>query len=199
MSAAVPDTDIKTDIEYHPWPPFIPDGARILIAGTFPPGEHRRAMEFYYPNRSNDFWKAMGLIFENDVNAYYDPQSRSYDLDKIKRMLTERRIALSDTGRAVRRLRGNASDKYLEIIEPFQLYEILSAMPCCHDVATTGQKAAEVLASLTSTEAPAMGSFVTSADRLRLWRMPSTSRAYPLAVDKKAAYYAAMFETIGIL
>lgn len=199
MSAAVPDTNIKTDIEYHPWPPFIPDGARILIAGTFPPGEHRRAMEFYYPNRSNDFWKAMGLIFENDVNAYYDPQSRSYDLDKIKRMLTERRIALSDTGHAVRRLRGNASDKYLEIIEPFPLYEILSAMPCCRDVATTGQKAAEVLASLTSTEAPAMGSFVTSADGLRLWRMPSTSRAYPLAVDKKAAYYAAMFETIGIL
>ncbi len=199
MPAAESDPDIKTDIEYHPWPPFIPDGARILIAGTFPPGEHRRAMEFYYPNRSNDFWKAMGLIFEDDVNAYYDPQSRSYDLDKIKRILTERRIALSDTGRAVRRLRGNASDKYLEIIEPFPLDEILSAMPCCRDVATTGQKAAEVLASLTSTAAPAMGSFVSSADGLRLWRMPSTSRAYPLAVDKKAAYYAAMFETIGIL
>lgn len=41
-------------IEYHPWQPFIPDGAKILIMGTFPPGNHRWSMDFYYPNPTND-------------------------------------------------------------------------------------------------------------------------------------------------
>jgi hypothetical protein len=30
------------------------------------------------------------------------------------------------------------------------------------------------------------------------WRMPSTSRAYPLALEKKAAYYLKMFEHEGV-
>ena len=42
-------------LERHPWPPFIPEGAKVLVMGTFPPGNHRWSMEFYYPNRTNDF------------------------------------------------------------------------------------------------------------------------------------------------
>ena len=34
---------------------------------------------------------------------------------------------------------------------------------------------------------------------LRLYRMPSSSRAYPMAVEKKAEYYRKMFEEIEIL
>lgn len=187
------------ELESHPWPPFIPDGAKILIMGTFPPQPKRWSMDFYYPNRTNDFWFMMGLIFLGDRYALYDRETRLFDLEAIKRLLTEKGIALNDTGRKVRRLMGNASDKYLDIIEPVPLYDLLDEMPECHTVATTGEKAAGVIASLTGTEMPRMGAMVTSADGLDIWRMPSTSRAYPLALEKKAEHYQRMFRAAGII
>lgn len=186
-------------IEHHPWPPFIPDHAKILIMGTFPPGRHRWSMDFYYPNRTNDFWPMMGLIFFGNRAALLNSDGKTFNLDAIKQLLTQRGIALNDTAREVRRLRGNASDKYLEILKPVPLHELLSEMPECHTVATTGEKAAGVVASLTDTIAPAMGAKVTTSDGLAIWRMPSTSRAYPLKLEKKAEYYAAMFHDAGIL
>ena len=73
-------------------------------------------------------------------------------------------------------------------------------MPSCHTVVTTGEKAAGVVACLTGTPLPRMGEMVTTADgSLEIWRMPSTSRAYPLALEKKAAYYAEMFRHIGLI
>lgn len=32
-----------------------------------------------------------------------------------------------------------------------------------------------------------------------MWRMPSTSRAYPLPLEKKAAFYRDMFGRVGLL
>lgn len=186
-------------IEQHPWEPFIPDGAKILIMGTFPPGSHRWSMNFYYPNRTNDFWFMMGLIFMGDRYALYDREAKLFNLDAIKQLLNEKGIAMNDTGYKVRRLKGNASDKFLEIVEPVALYDILAKMPLCHTVATTGEKAAGVIAGITDTPLPKMGEMVTSADGLEIWRMPSTSRAYPLALEKKAAYYSEMFRHAGIM
>lgn len=177
----------------------MPDGAKILIMGTFPPQPKRWSMDFYYPNRTNDFWFMMGLIFLGDRDALYDHTARLFDLEAIKRLLTDKGIALNDTGRKVRRLMGNASDKYLEIVEPVPLYDLLGEMPECRTIATTGEKAAGVIASLTDTEVPRLGTMVTSADGLDIWRMPSTSRAYPLALEKKAEHYERMFRHAGII
>ncbi|MDE5845199.1 MAG: uracil-DNA glycosylase family protein [Muribaculaceae bacterium] len=186
-------------IEQHPWEPFMPDGAHILIMGTFPPGSHRWSMDFYYPNPTNDFWKVMGLIFLNDPNALRDATGKRFDVEACKALMIEHHIALNDTARKVRRLKGNASDKFLEIIEPVPLFDLLAQMPDCQAVATTGEKAAGVIATLTDTPLPKMGEMVKSADGLEIFRMPSTSRAYPLALDKKAEYYAEMFRRVEIL
>lgn len=186
-------------IETHPWEPFIPEGARLLIMGTFPPGNHRWSIPFYYPNPINDFWRIIGLIFLGDKNALYDAGTRRFDIDAIKALLTEKHIAMNDTVRRARRLKGNASDKFLEVVEPVPLHELLGRMPECHTIATTGEKAAEIIASLTDTEPPRMGAKVVSATGLNIWRMPSTSRAYPLALDKKAEFYATLFSETGLL
>lgn len=188
----------KNEIETHPWEPFVPERARVLIMGTFPPQPKRWAMEFYYPNPTNDFWPMMGLIFFGDRKALFNPSTRSYDLEAIKRLLCDKGIALSDTGHRVRRLAGNASDKFLEIVEPVDLESLLARMPECRTVATTGEKAAGVAAALTSTPVPPMGGYVTATDGLKLWRMPSTSRAYPLRLEKKAEHYARLFESLGM-
>lgn len=193
---------MQTDIETHPWEPYMPDGSRVLIMGTFPPGRHRWSMDFYYPNPTNDFWRMCGLIFYGDAKALMAPQ-RGFDLDAIKRMLDDNHIALHDTCHRIRRLKGNASDKYLEVVEPTDLEELLRRMPQCRDVCTTGEKAAGVVAQLTSTAIPKMGEYVVCHsnnsvfDGLRIWRMPSTSRAYPLKLEKKAEYYQKMFRSLS--
>lgn len=186
-------------LEYHPWPPFVPDNARVLIMGTFPPQPKRWSMQFYYPNRTNDFWYMMGLIFYGDKQALLVPGTKDFDLDAIKKLLNQKGIAMNDTGHAIRRLAGNASDKFLEIVQPVDLHGLLSQMPECRAIATTGEKAASVVASLTNTEPPAMGNMVQSPEGLQIWRMPSTSRAYPLALQKKAEYYKRMFKSAGII
>lgn len=186
-------------IESHPWEPFVPAGAKILMLGTFPPGDHRWSMDFYYPNRTNDFWPLMGLILLGDRNALCNATGKGFDLDAIRSLMTRHYIALSDTARKVRRLRGNASDKYLDIVETIDLDALLARMPECRTVATTGEKAASVIAALTGTEIPKMGEMTASSEGLNIWRMPSTSRAYPAPLAKKAEYYAEMFRRAGIL
>lgn len=199
----------ELEIESHPWQPFIPDGAKVLIMGTFPPQAKRWSMDFYYPNRTNDFWKICGLLFLGDKDALLSDDRKTYDIDKIHSLMTEKRIALNDTARKARRLKGNASDKFLEVIEPVPLFRLLSEMPGCHAVATTGEKAAGIVAALTGTDIPRMGEMTLAAvpppdasespGQLEIWRMPSTSRAYPLAVELKAEYYATLFRHLGIL
>ena len=190
-------------LERHPFPPFLPHDARVLIMGTFPPKPIRWSMEFYYPNKTNDFWRIMGLIFYGDFNRFRLADG-TFDEGEIRRFLNEKRIALHDTGAAVRRLKDNASDKFLEIVEPVNLGPLLDEMPDCRFIATTGEKAAGVIAEITSTHLPKMGEWVTAiwpedGRELHITRMPSTSRAYPLAVEKKAESYRRLFEEAGIL
>lgn len=189
----------EIQIEQHPWEPFAPKDARVLFLGTFPPGNHRWSMDFYYPNRTNDFWYMMGLIFLKDKHALYDKAQKSFRLEEIKALLTDKHIALSDTAREVRRLKGNASDKFLEIVTPLPLYSLLETMPDCHTVVTTGEKAAGVIAELTHTAVPKMGEMIMGPEGLEIWRMPSTSRAFPMALEQKAAFYRSLFQHVQIL
>jgi len=193
------NTTPQPELETHPFEPYLPANAKVLIMGTFPPQPKRWSMDFYYPNRTNDFWPMMGLIFFGDRRALYAADGKNFDLDKIKALLDSRGIALNDTGHKIRRLMNNASDKYLEIVEPVDLYGLLARIPECHTVATTGEKAAGVAAEITHTEPPKMGECVRSADGLTLWRLPSTSRAYPLKLELKAEYYARMFRDAGVI
>ncbi len=190
-------------IESHPWPPFVPDGARIMILGTFPPGSHRWSMDFYYPNRTNDFWRICGLLFMGNPDALYIKGERRFDKAAIRELMTERRIALGDTARKVRRLKGNASDKFLEILTPIPLADVLDMMPDCHTLATTGEKAASVIADISGTSVPKMGEMVQvenfAGRNLDIWRMPSTSRAFPMRLEQKAEYYKRLFCSAGVL
>ncbi len=183
-------------IERHPWPPYIPEGAKYLFLGTFPPKAERWSMPFFYPNKINDFWRVMGTIFMNDRDALWDNGAKRFDLEAIKSFLDRERIALWDTAMAVRRLKDNASDKFLEIVEPIDLNALLDAHPGISTVVTTGEKATGVVAGQAGIEVPAIGVPVEcciGAHDVTLWRMPSTSRAYPLALEKKAEAYRKVF------
>lgn len=188
------------EIESHPFEPFIPKGSKILMLGTFPPKPEKWSMEFYYPNKINDMWRIIGLIFFGEPLYFWDKDNRSFKLTCIKKFLTENKIALYDTGKEVIRHKDNASDKYLEIIKPIDLFVILDNYPSISAVVTTGEKATSVIAGITGNEIPKTGSFATFTynDReLKHFRMPSSSRAYPLSLEKKANIYAGMFRETG--
>lgn len=191
-------------IEYHPLEPFVPDGARMLMLGSFPPPRERWAMEFYYPNLQNDMWRIFGIVFFGDRDYFLEEVNakKIFSKQRIEEFLRCRGIALSDTAVAVVRHKGNASDKFLDIVEPRDIAALLASMPRCTTLVTTGDKATQTLVSMTGSPEPKTGSYVPleyAGRSMRHYRMPSSSRAYPLAIEKKAAAYAAMFRETGFL
>ena len=190
------------EIELHPLSPFLPANARLLMLGSFPPQRKRWCMEFYYPNWGNDMWRMMGLLFFADRNHFADNERKQFRKEAIVGFLREVGIALFDTASAVRRLQDNASDKYLEVVQPTDVSFLLGQLPQCQAIVTTGEKATDTLCQTFAIAPPKIGSFTEFvADKrvLRLYRMPSSSRAYPLALEKKAAAYRIMFQDLEMI
>lgn len=190
------------EIERHPLEPFLPANARLLMLGSFPPQKKRWSMEFYYPNWNNDMWRIVGLLFFNDKNHFLNETAKAFDKDRIIPFLQEKGIALFDTATAIRRLQDNASDKFLEVVEPTDIEDMLRRLPECKAIVTTGEKATETLCEQFSLEKPKVGDFtefVFDGKPMRLYRMPSSSRAYPLALEKKAATYRIMYQDLQML
>ena len=189
-------------VERHPFEPFLPEGAKVLMLGSFPPQPKRWSMEFYYPNFINDFWRIIGILFFDDRDRFVDIHAKKFKIQEIKEFCSDKGIAMFDTATAVRRLKDNASDKFLEVVEPTDIPALLRRIPLCEAVVVTGEKAAQTLCAAFGTEAPAVGDyseFRFEGRNMRLYRMPSTSRAYPLPIQKKADVYRRLFEDSGML
>ena len=181
--------------EKHPLQPFLPENARILMLGSFPPPTARWSMDFFYPNWINDMWRIFGIIFFEDKGHFEMKGEKRFNKKLIVEFCTKKGIALYDTACEVRRLKDNASDKFLEIVTPTDIRALLSAIPHCTAIVTTGQKATDVIVETFGCEEPAVGSSSNircGEKELHFWRMPSSSRAYPLALDKKAEFYKKM-------
>lgn len=187
-------------IENHPFEPWLPANAHLLMLGTFPPSPKRWCMPWYYPNFQNDMWRIFGIIFFGDKLHFVDVGKKQYRLDAIKEFLKEKGVAIFDTAQKVIRTKNTASDKDLQVVEPADLDGMLRALPECKAVLTAGQLATKIFSEHYGiTETPKMGGYVEFSFEnrtLRLYRMPSSSRAYPLAVEKKAEYYKAMFDAV---
>lgn len=193
---------IDIPIEYHPLEPFLPQGARLLMLGSFPPQKKRWSMDFFYPNLQNDMWRIFGHIYFQDKDYFLYEGKKAFDKPRLSEFLAHTGIALYDTASAVKRLQDNASDKFLEVVEPTDLHLLLKQLPECQAIVTTGQKATDVLSEQFETKAPAVGGYMTVEveDRVvKLYRMPSSSRAYPMKLEKKAEFYAQMLRDLGLL
>lgn len=190
------------NIETHPLEPFFPSHAQLLMLGSFPPKQERWSMNFYYPNMQNDMWRIFGLIFFSDKDHFLLDTKKAFNEDKIKDFLTDKGIALSDTAKSVIRLKDNASDKFLEIVEAITLHRVLTKLPQCKAIVTTGQKATDTILSQVNSAEPKVGSFSEfrfDERIIRLYRMPSSSRAYPKPLTEKADIYKTMFLEMGLL
>lgn len=188
--------------EQHPLEPFLPAGARLLMLGSFPPQRKRWSMEFFYPNLQNDMWRIFGYLFFGERNHFLTPDRKAFDRLRIEAFCRERGIALYDTAEEVIRLKDNASDQFLQMVREVDLEALLARIPQCCNVVATGGKAAETAARRFGCVVPEVGGFSDfecNGRSMRLWRMPSSSRAYPRPVEWKAGYYRRMLESCGIM
>lgn len=197
-------TAINNKIEQHPFEPLVYPNVKVMMIGSFPPARSKWGMEFYYPNFQNDMWRIFGLAFFDNKDYFIDESSKSFNKDLLRSFLEAKGIGIADMGKEVIRLKDNASDKYLEIVKHLNITEILAEIPDCHTFITAGEKATETLIKHLShkMKQPPVGGCQTFQylDRnFNLYRMPSSSKAYPLPLAKKAEVYKQCFKEIGIL
>ena len=202
----------RDGVEYHPLRPFLPENAKVLFLGSFPPQRKRWCMDFYYPNFINDHWRIEGQIFFGDKNHFVDVPNKHFKIDEIVTFCQTKGLAFFDTSTAIRRLQDNASDKFLEVVEPTDIPALLEQLPHLRAIVTTGEKATETICtSLGILTIPKVNTSVTiplaitvplaswrgvRGEALLLWRLPSSSRAYPLSFDKKVEAYQQMFREV---
>ena len=172
------------DVEWHPLRPFLPPNARVLFLGSFPPPRQRWCIDFFYPNYINDHWRIEGLVWYGNKNHFVDEANKTFRLPEIIEFCEQKGLAFFDTATCVRRLAGNASDKFLEVVQPTDINALTAHLPHLKAIAVTGEKARQTLAVQTS---------------VQVVRLPSSSRAYPLAIEKKAAAYADFFRSVDML
>ena len=210
--------DTKTaNIETHPFGPVLPPNATVMMMGSFPPTADKWAMRFHYPNFQNDMWRIYGRVFFDDADYFRVGDEKRFDPERIREFMFERGIASCPTVVQAIRETGNASDKNLTVVTPVALGDILTQVPKVKALFTTGGKATEVLLNLLDNP-PAKSKYPKTnqsmdypyewqsdnnrkadVNNLTLYRLPSTSRAYPLALDKKVAAYKDFFKKIGKL
>jgi G:T/U-mismatch repair DNA glycosylase len=211
----------KDGVEYHPLQPFLPENAKVLFLGSFPPQRKRWCMDFYYPNFINDHWRIEGQIFFGDKNHFVDLEAKRFKIDEIVSFCEEKGLAFFDTSTAIRRLQDNASDKFLEVVEPTDIPALLRQLPQLRAIVTTGEKATETICkTMGITDVPKVNAYVrvlntdstdetdilvntnstnmTNGGGLLLYRLPSSSRAYPLSFDKKVEAYRRFFNFVNI-
>ena len=188
-------------IEEHPLQPFLPKNGRMLFLGSFPPPKTRWSMDWFYPNWINDFWRIQGVIHFDDKNFFEIKGEKRFDKERIMSFCEEKGMAFFDTARKVCRLKDNADDNFLDILEPTDVFALLHQMPSCSVVVTTGGKASEEICAYFNSKGidvkvPKVGENVSINSDLWTgvwWRMPSSSRAYPMKLEKKAEYYKLLF------
>ena len=90
------------------------------------------------------------------------------------------------------------------MVEPTDITSLLRQLPHLRAIATTGEKAtATICATLAIAETPKTGTSTPipgicnkDGEQITLHRLPSSSRAYPMSLEKKAEAYRHMFNAV---
>ncbi len=97
-------------IEEHPFSPFIPEHASVLIIGSFPGKEQTQeayGQGWFYGAKRNQFWKILRTVYDVELENTEDKQH----------LFTTHGIAITDIFLKIRRKENTNLDQNLEIIE----------------------------------------------------------------------------------
>lgn len=200
------------NVEPHPFAPVLPPHATALMMGTMPPTPDKWCMAFHYPNFYNDMWRIYGKVFFDDVDYFRIGDEKRFDADKIQAFLIKKGIGELPSVTHVIREKGNASDAHLTVVRRVDLASVLAKLPHVKWLFTTGGKATDVLMELVneylsanqqkplkSPKTNQMLNVSIFGRHLTIYRLPSSSRAYPMSLDNKVSAYRQFFELAGLL
>jgi G:T/U-mismatch repair DNA glycosylase len=101
----------KIEFEEHPFPPFVPDNATILIVGSFPGMEQvvnkNNPDEWFYSAADNLFWQILSDSFQTELKS----------VKQKKDFCTAKGIAITDIFMKVKRKDKSNRDQYLTEME----------------------------------------------------------------------------------
>jgi G:T/U-mismatch repair DNA glycosylase len=127
----------------HPYPPFVPEKAEILLLGSAPPfrfctGDkanlRNRDFDYYYGSSSNLFWEILFGVFEPENLTELDILRKSESADRMTRketksylqsFLTRHKLALTDILSRFLRCGESAADYQLHVLEYHDLVTLL--------------------------------------------------------------------------
>ena len=145
--------------------------------------------ERYVEDFRHHFFRGQRALYNNG----------KFDADRIMDFCENKGIALYDSATSIRRLNNNASDNFLEVLDKVDLSALLMNIPNCKILAVTGQKALDTVSELIKIEKTEIGNFAEFeyiGRKMRLYRLPSSSRAYPKPLEQKAEIYKRVFDEI---
>lgn len=127
------DESAPSGLILHPIPAFAPEGARVLILGSFP-SVASRGTGFFYGHRQNRFWAVLAGVFSDTIPG---------TVDEKKALLTTHGVALWDVIGACR-IRGSADSSITDVC-PNDLSPLLARLPI-RQIYVNGQTAARYYA-----------------------------------------------------
>ena len=111
--------------EIHPWNWYVPNGAKTVIIGTFPPTRRNWSFDFFYPNKNNYFWKLIARIADRPLLFLSGEEA----VNERKELLNRLKLGVSDMGQIIRRKTGNSLDQNLEIVAYMDIFKLLRENP----------------------------------------------------------------------
>jgi G:T/U-mismatch repair DNA glycosylase len=111
--------------ELHPWNWYVPQGAKSVIVGTFPPTENRWSFNFFYPNRHNHFWPILAHIAGRELQSFAGEEA----VAERKSILQDLQVGVVDMGRAIYRKASCSSDENLHVIRYTDIFRMLDEYP----------------------------------------------------------------------
>lgn len=120
--------------ELHPWNWYVPQDAKCVIVGTFPPTVHRRSFDFFYPNRNNFFWPMMAHIAGCELQSFSGEEA----VTERKALLALLQVGVADMGKEIERKKEHdSSDANLLIIRYMPILRMLEEHPSIHTLIFT--------------------------------------------------------------
>lgn len=150
-------------------PPIASPDAKLLLLGSLP-GEASLRAERYYAHPRNQFWRLVGDVLGEDL------EKLAY-AERLERLST-RGIALWDVVHAAERQ--GSLDQQLREVEARDLAGFVTTLPRLKAVGFNGAAAARI------------GRQALEETGLALIDLPSSSPAFTLSFDEKAARWAAL-------
>lgn len=114
-------TDIWEKEVHEDWFYHVPK-MKALIIGSFPPPRKKWSMEFFYPNKQNNFWPVLAGVAGIELKSFEGTSA----VEERKVIMEKLNIGIEDMGKTILRKNDSALDANIRITSNYDILGILS-------------------------------------------------------------------------